>query len=453
MKKLLALGLSLTLALSAASFPALADSPETTSAPAQSVSAWAYDDFGEASALGLWTGEYASVVLDPVTTEQLSAMTDLVADKLALLKLNKRTVSLPDLVMDSTRGSVVEALYDEAAVYQLSGVDKGAVSCLTALGVVKGVGAGNLALEKPCSLQEAVVMATRLVLAVYDQCDAGSKGLLWKAAGNGNTLYLLGTIHVDRGDVYPFHKSLRSVITSAEKVYLELDFGDAAGLSEFTAMQLYSDGTTLKDHISADLFSQVAAAFAPLGLTGDAVAQYKPWALANSLTTLAGMDDSTGGTFVAVDTYVYSKAVNNGIPSGGIETYALQGNIFDSLSASYQTEYLKEALDLYNGASTASGSSSDYGATLDSYLNAWKSGDAAAFVKAYDKAAVISSSDELAGKLFTARDPGMIKSADALLKTSGSHTYLLAVGAGHMVDPGGIVSGLKALGYTVEQVK
>ena len=49
-------------------------------------------------------------------------------------------------------------------------------------------------------------MAERLVLAVYDLCDAGSRGLLWKATNGDNTLYLLGTIHVDRSNVYPLHK-------------------------------------------------------------------------------------------------------------------------------------------------------------------------------------------------------------------------------------------------------
>ena len=70
----------------------------------------------------------------------------------------------------------------------------------------------------------------------------------------------------------------------------------------------------------------------------------------------------------------------------------------------------------------------------------------------YDKAAIINSTDELNSKLFTERDPGMIEAAAGYLETEGSHTYFMAVGTGHMVDPGGIVSGLRELGYTVELV-
>ena len=83
---------------------------------------------------------------------------------------------------------------------------------------------------------------------------------------------------------------------------------------------------------------------------------------------------------------------------------------------------------------------------------AWKDRDPEAFSKVYDKAAIINSTDELNSKLFTQRDPGRIEAAAGYLETEGSHTYFMAVGAGHMVDPGGIVSGLREMGYTVELV-
>lgn len=46
----------------------------------------------------------------------------------------------------------------------------------------------------------------------------------------------------------------------------------------------------------------------------------------------------------------------------------------------------------------------------------------------------------------------MIAFAAKLLEREGENTFFMAVGAGHMVDPGGIVSGLRALGYTVEEM-
>ena len=74
------------------------------------------------------------------------------------------------------------------------------------------------------------------------------------------------------------------------------------------------------------------------------------------------------------------------------------------------------------------------------------------FAKAYPKDEIINGADELEGKLFTDRDPGMIAYAADYLEQGGSHTGLLVVGAGHMIGSSGIVQGLKDLGYTVEVV-
>ena len=46
----------------------------------------------------------------------------------------------------------------------------------------------------------------------------------------------------------------------------------------------------------------------------------------------------------------------------------------------------------------------------------------------------------------------MIAYAENYLEQEGSHTGLLVVGAGHMIGSGGIVQGLRDLGYTVEVV-
>ena len=81
-----------------------------------------------------------------------------------------------------------------------------------------------------------------------------------------------------------------------------------------------------------------------------------------------------------------------------------------------------------------------------------KTWDPDALAEVYDKEAILNSDDELNSKLFTERDPGMIAAAAEYLETEGENTFFLAVGAGHMVNPGGIVSGLKELGYTVELV-
>ncbi|MBM6664583.1 TraB/GumN family protein [Flavonifractor plautii] len=428
----------------------------TLAAEPQQLSPWAVSELADSYALGLVDDNYTTYIQSPVTMEQLESMTKVVADKLAVLELDQRTADTAGLVVDTTRGGVMNALYQEAAAYDLPGVEEGPEAFLTGLGVVQGDGA-SLAAERTCTYQEAMVMTNRLILAIYDGQDAGSKGLLWKATNGDNTLYLLGTIHLDRDNVYPLHKSLRDAIQASEEVIFELDLNDQEGAALLQSMQTYQDGTTLADHISPELYQRVQAAAAVLGMAPNGLDAYKPWALASLFSTLAMQDDSTSSNAMAIDSYVNAAAVNAGKTIGAVETYAFQGGIFDGLSPEYQESYLDSTLAGFEATLSGAATSPEIDEALQAQeemlsamFAAWKDRDPEAFSKVYDKASIIDSTDELNSKLFTQRDPGMIKAAAEYLETEGSHTYFMAVGAGHMVDPGGIVSGLRELGYTVE---
>lgn len=431
---------------------------EPVSAPLQEPAPWAYGYIADAYSLKLLDDGYGAYITSPVTLEQVEALAATAAEKLALLGLAPREGSGESLPLDTTRGGVVNALYQELAAYDLPQAGLTPAEALRALKVLRGDGTG-LALERTCTYQEAMVMTTRLILAVYDSQDAGSRGLLWKAVNGDTTLYLLGTAHMDRSNVYPFHKTLREAIASANEVILELDFNDQEGLAQFAAMQTYTDGTSLSDHISESLFAQTAQVFAALGMPEEQVAAYKPWALANTLMSLSTQDETAAGAPMAMDLYLSAAAVSTGKKTGAVETYALQGGIFDTLSPEYQEAYLaayvsmaladesdrteeerkqlQEAMELQQQG-------------LDAIMEAWKTGDTAAFETIYGKSAIVDSDDELNSRLFTDRDPNMIRYAADLLEREGENTFLMAVGAGHMVDPGGIVSGLRALGYQVE---
>jgi len=429
---------------------------------AEPLPAWAWGEMADAYALGLVGDEIYTDHSKPVTQEQLDKMTQVAADKLVLLEVEQRS-NAGSFVIDTTRGGVLNALYMEALPYAFAGVDAGPVEFLSSLGVVHGDGA-SLALDRSCTLLEAACFANRMILALYDQQNAGSLGLLWKAEGNGNTLYLLGSIHTDRDNLYPFHKQLRDIITSAELAAFELDFNSQEGIDEFTAMQVYSDGTTLKDHVDPELYQEVVEALAPLDMPEEQVASYKPWALANTFTALSMTDDTASENAMALDLYVSAKASNLGIQVEGIETYAFQGKIFDDLSNEYQENYLAMTLSMYLGMDAAEGLSEEEKAAYEAalkeqdeavsrWMEQWKTRDTEAFANDYPKDVIqANTTDELNSKLFEGRDPNMIAWADRYLKQDGAHTGLMTVGAGHMIGKTGVVQGLKDLGYTVEVV-
>ena len=423
------------------------------------VSPWAYDALADAYSMGLWEDSYNSSALDPVTEEQLSALCAAVAEKLALLEVETRPDSLEEtgVVVDLTRGGVTNALYQQAAAYAFPGIEEGPQAFFRALDVLRGDEKGQLHLERTCTLQEAVVLANRMVLALYDGQNTGSLGLLWKATHGENTLYLLGTIHTDRDNVYPIHRQLRELITASDLVAFELDLNDVEGAAAFAGLQVYSDGTTLKDHISPELYQKTVEAGALLGLTEKQTACYKPWALANTFQSLSLLDESSNSNPMAIDLYVNAKAVNVGVPVEGVETYQFQAEIFDTLSSEYQEGYLATALALFLGEEAGippelqEALEAEY-AQIEAWMEDWKTRDVEGFAASYDKEAILASGDELNAKLFAERDPAMTDYASRFLQQEGSHTGMLVVGAGHMIGETGIVQGLRDLGYTVELV-
>lgn len=451
--------ISLLLALGMLGGTQTALAAEPAAQEAAPLPAWSYGMLADGYSLGLFGDEIYTQHSQTVTTEQLDTMTKVVADKLALLEMETRPAAEEGLVIDTTRGGVVNALYQEAAAYAFPGIEAGAEEFMTSVGALAGDGS-SLRLEEPCTLLEAAAMADSLILNLYDQQNAGSLGLLWEATnGEGNTLYLLGSIHTDVNNTYPFHKQLRDIILNADQVSFELDFNDQAQIAEFAAMQVYSDGTTLADHVSPELYQATVKVAAQLGMDEQAIAQYKAWALATSFQSLATLDETTSSNAMAVDLYVNAKAANAGIPIDAVETYAFQGGIFDGLSAEYQEAYLDASLAGYEGMLNGETASEEAQALaqaqqeqIAAMFDAWKDRDPDALAEVYDKEAILNSDDELNSKLFTERDPGMIAAAAEYLETEGENTFFLAVGAGHMVNPGGIVSGLKELGYTVELV-
>lgn len=461
MKRMLAMLLTVGLLLLSAG----AAEPETvvettvTAEEEQTPAAWAMAYMADGYSLKLVDDRYGEYIETEMTAEQINKMLKVAGDKLAVL--TEKPEGELSLVTGVSRGDLAQGLFDLYLHYGL-GQGENAGEKLAELGVLLGDGE-SLALERECTYQEGMVLVTRFILACYDQLDAGSLGLLWKATHGENTLYLLGTQHMDRGNLYPFHKSLRNAITSAEEVILELDLNDMEGMTEFVAMQMYGEGDCLKNHLSDETYALTVEAFSLVGLDEETVKFYKPWALANTLTSLmANESDSTDTTAMAIDLYVNALATNGGIPVTGAESYALQGNIFDTLSEEYQDQYLAASGQLFLATISGEEAEADPEAMeaaeeqerlLNGMMDAWQTGDAAGFERVYGKGDIVSSDDELSVRLFTDRDPGMIAVAKRYLEQEGQHTYFMAVGAGHMVDPGGIITGLKDLGFAVEYLR
>ncbi len=417
---------------------------------------WALSELVDAEALGLLPYQYDKNLHSTISSGEANYLIFQVGEKLKSLGYQEKT-AFQNIRCDGTRGNFISLLYQELMRFEIpasiAASGSNAEEYMLKNQIILGDGTGDPALDRNCTLQEGILITQRFLTDFCRRTGNASEGLLWKATNGGNVLYLLGTIHVDRGNIYPYSESLSQVITRSDAAYFEVDFFDEEGIEEFMQLQRYSDGTTLKDHISADLYEAVVEVMYQLGFTEAQTASFKPWALANTFSSLSleETDRQTATAPVAIDLYVYQKALVSGAEIGEIEGYVFQGELMDSLSAEYQEAYLASCLFSYLwGLNNEEPSASVSG--IDEMLEMWIERDADAFEAYSAKEEQMESGDELSLLLFEKRDQNMIAFADNLLRQEGNKTQILVVGAGHMVGDGGIVNGLKQLGYEVELV-
>lgn len=412
--------------------------PMTAAAQEGQIAPWALDGLCEAESLGLLAEGDLERLNGTVSAEKLKVICAAVSVKLDRLRpamAHKAVAKAGDV----TRGGVLRALYD--AAYAFDSRQLGAVSFLTQLGVVQGDQSGNYHLDRACTLQETLLFAQRLVLALYDRQEAGTRGLLWKVEQGENTLYLYGSYHVSREEVYPLHRTVRQAVRESQSVCLEVDFGDTEGARALEASYYYPAGDSLKKHLPAKTYREVVEVFAQRGYAESTVERLKAWTVGNLLESFAYADEGTG-TGMAVDMYLYSKALCNSKTVRQVESYTKQKNMLNGLTAATQTAMVEQGLELLNtGIETGDGAFSH-----------WMSGDLSGFETAYgkDAPAGTAAERELERVLFRDRDGAMAQWCRDFLEQAGSHTATMVVGAGHMVGRTGIVRRLEDLGYRVE---
>ena len=206
---------------------------------------------------------------------------------------------------------------------------------------------------------------------------------------------------------------------------------------EFKRTALYPSGQSLSKKLSPETIELLKSVLPSYGLTVDKVERFKPWFLAEWLSSraleMAGFSDRLG-----VDFYFYHKAKAAGKPVLGLETLRDQAQIFDSFNDEENELYL---------VSTISGLPA-YAVMVRRLVDAWKDGDVRLLDQLLnqDKRSDPTTHDVL----FSKRNSKWMPEIERFAHESGN--YLIIVGAGHLVGDDGVVAQLKRAGYSVQQL-
>lgn len=400
------------------------------------------EDLGEATSYTNYTSPVQDAQLDVMESDFESRFNYLSDD---LIFDNEDGVDL-------TRGQVVKELY---AVVQASlegtytNEEDSAFNYFVENKLIYGNG-NDYALDNDCSVEEMILLAHRTYThVVYGNGDE-SKGAFWKIDDGDNTVYLLGSIHVSDGKLYPMQKEIMKGFVNSDALVVECNVANMTPEVQAQVQQimLLSDGTKLEDHVSEETFEQFVELAAKAGLTREMCNMYKPWAagsIASSVNmALSGKDASRGVDMFLINlSTAYQKDIEE------LETVMLQMNMFDSFSAELQEMNLKSSLV---------NESNDE--ILDMMLQSWHEGDLEKLQESLNEEGVSESmtaeeqalSEEFNKKLLADRNPAMIEKIKGMLNESEKN-YFVVAGTLHMVGDDGIVKVLEDAGYTVERIK
>ncbi len=470
-KRIIALLIALIMVVTAMPLWAQASEAQTTPAaketlaPAQEsvmeVSPWAYNILIEGENYGIFPQTwYSDMFQKPASAESIAILMKATEAKLSEMGVAKRTdfkaltfkvVGVKGL----TRGAMVEQLYNIMAIYDgETGVSP--VDYMTKRGILKGSGRG-LDLELPCTSEQAVAMSVRGIQYLFENFNAGSKGLAWKVSNKGNTVYLLGSIHLAETKIYPINQSLLKAFESSDQLLVEADVLNSQNEEASLAMLMFQDKTRLKDVISTMLYNDVLKVFEKYDMSADDYTQFKPWALALKFSGMAmissnsnAVQETAQAADHGIDVYFLLNAMLSGKPVVELEDMAYQASLFEGLSKDFQEKHLSASVtQLLNPTGTTA---TDSQALFKEYLKHWSAGDKVNFKKSFLSSFTeeAGGSDELSKMRFGKRDQDMTDKVVKLLESPDKKTSFMVVGSGHFIQEQSILDLLKAKGYTVE---
>lgn len=270
---------------------------------------------------------------------------------------------------------------------------------------------------------------------------AEQKGLFWQVSSNKSTVYILGSVHLFKKEIYPLDQKIEQAFNSSEVIVFEVNLNEMDSMDMLALFQqkgLYPEGDSLKSHISETTLNLLMPRLQSYGIPAELAMKFRPWLLAMTLQSIElqrlGFLPEYG-----IDRYFFEKAKGKEIT--GLESSQYQVGIFDSLSEKVQELFLLYTIRDVDQLSSI----------IDQILKAWESGDASIVeeltFKPFKEDPGFLPLYEI---LFYERNSAMASKIENFLKTE--KRYFVIIGAGHLVGDRGIIEILKKKGYKVRQI-
>lgn len=265
---------------------------------------------------------------------------------------------------------------------------------------------------------------------------------IWKMTDEDSEIWILGTYHILPPTIDWRSAPVKRAIAAAELVYLEADVTSPSAQGDMLRTLMFKGfnprGTTLTSMLTGDQTTKLKEIVESLNLSFKAIDAMRPW---NAFITLSAQ-------FIVAQGYDPSSGVDNAlsleIKASGrelryFETASEQISFFADLPTEIELALLTSTLDNWDEASLE----------FDTLFNAWRDGDVPAMDTLINDSLRVES-PEVYEVLLVKRNENWTQELTTLMEGSG--TYLIAVGAGHLVGDQSVIAMMRGRGFTINRI-
>ncbi len=264
---------------------------------------------------------------------------------------------------------------------------------------------------------------------------------VWVVKSAKSTVYLAGSCHVLRASDYPLPAEFLAAYQDSRQIIFEAPLSDMEKpeyMQKLILAATYSDGTTLREHLSPQAYSKAEAFCRDRNYPLEQFQSFRPWMLAMTLT-MSEMARIGAEPNYGVDYFFNERAQSDRKMLGSLETVDQQIGFLTTLDEYMSNEQITETIDELREIDTKG----------PEVLNSWKKGDEAKIealnlkeLKAYPK---------LYQTLIIDRNKRWINDIEGYL--NGSVNTMVIVGVAHLVGDNSVVDLLRKRGYKVVKLQ
>jgi uncharacterized protein len=279
------------------------------------------------------------------------------------------------------------------------------------------------------------------ILLIFTSADAGAESSVWQVSSPRATVYLAGSCHVLRASDHPLPAEFEKAYQNSRRIILEAPLADMEKpeyLGKLMQAAIYSDGTTLRQHISSAAYARAEAFCKERNYPIEQFQLFRPWMLTMTLTMLEmariGADPTYG-----VDNTFHEKAQQDRKKIGSLETVDQQIGFLTAMDENMGDDQIEETIDELRTV----------GVKGPEILSAWKKGDEIILEELNLRE--LKAHPKVYRTLLVDRNRRWLKDIEGYL--AGPENTMVIVGVAHLIGNDGVVNLLRQRGYKVAKLR